>query len=230
MEFAREPLSCRRLPPPPDGVPDPAELARLRDAAELRALKARLQPHFLLNSLNSLSALIRSQPERAERVLCRLGDLLRLCVEQSAAQEVTLAEEVAFTAAYVEVERARHGERFHFVLDVDPRTEACIVPHLVVQPLVENAIRHGFAPPGRGGRILVRSRRAADGRLLLGVQDDGVGLPDGWSSDRAGVGLGTTLQRLQRLFGPAHTFRLSSAPGGGTLAELGLPFRTAGRA
>ena len=202
-----------------------AQLAR----AELAALQAQLHPHFLFNALNSVAALMHADAPAAGRVLARLGQLLRLALERSGQAMVSLGQELDFVAAYLEIEQARMGGRLAVAMVVDPAAHAVPVPHLLLQPLVENAVRHGLAPRRGPGRLSVRAA-LRDGRLRLEVRDDGVGLPHGWSADRVGVGIGNTRARLAQLYGAAHRFHLAPGPEGGVCARIELPAGTAGRA
>jgi signal transduction histidine kinase len=196
-----------------------AQLAR----AQLQVLKMQLHPHFLFNTLNAVSALLHKDVELADRMIARLGDLLRLTLENVGTQEVCLQQELEFVALYLEIERARLGPRLALHLDIDPDARHACVPNLILQPLVENAVRHGVAPYARAGRIDIAARRA--GALLrLQVRDDGPGLPRG-GAFREGVGLANTRARLQQLYGPAHGFEMAGDGGRGLAVTLTLPFR-----
>jgi two-component system, LytTR family, sensor kinase len=204
------------------------EAARLEGRlarAELDALKMQLDPHFLFNTLNAISALMHRDVELADRMVARLGDLLRLTLGAAAAPEVPLAQELDFVGRYLEIQKARLGSRLAVTLDIEPGTLAARVPALVLQPLVENAIRHGVAPRPGGGRVEVRSRRR-EGALHLEVRDDGPGLPaEGADGRREGVGLANTRARLRHLYGPDHRLELSDG-GAGVVVTLAIPFRT----
>ncbi len=199
-----------------------ARLAR----AELDALKMQLDPHFLFNTLNAISALMHRDVELADRMVARLGDLLRLTLGSAGSQEVPLEQELDFVGRYLEIQKARFGGRLAVALDIEPATLAAKVPALVLQPLVENAIRHGVAPRPAGGRVEVRARRC-EGALRLEIRDDGPGLPaDGEEGRREGVGLANTRARLRHLYGPDHRLELSDG-GAGVVVTLAIPFRTA---
>jgi tetratricopeptide (TPR) repeat protein len=200
-----------------------AELKRMQHETELQVLKAQLQPHFLFNALNSLSALIRLDPAEASRMVVKLGELLRLALVQSGEQCTSLDAEIEFVAAYLELERVFHRGRFSHSIEVEPEIGGVRVPHLLLQPLAENAVRHGLARGESGGRLEIRATRASANRLLLTVRDTGVGLPAGWSRKASGVGLRNTRLRLQRLYGAEQEFSIGPAPGGGTLVEIRLP-------
>ena len=190
--------------------------------AELAALKMQLQPHFLFNTLNSISALVHSDPDAADRMLVLLSDLLRLTLDGSGRQEVPLARELEFAERYLEIERVRYQDRLCVDLDIEPETLAAEVPNFVLQPLVENAIKHGISRRAAAGRIALRARRAG-GRLHIAVEDDGPG-PARSPASGFGVGLANTRARLAQLYGEAAFLELVERPEGGTVARLALPF------
>jgi two-component system LytT family sensor kinase len=195
--------------------------------ARLQLLEIQLQPHFLFNALNTVSSLMRRDVEAADRVLARLGDLLRLAIRPDGAQEVPLEEELSFLDGYVEIQQARFGDRLRVERDIAPETRAALLPRLVLQPLVENAIRHGVGPRATGGRIMIAARRAGDA-LVLTVTDDGLGLATGAPE---GVGVANTRARLLALYAGAGSFALVAVPaGGGTEARLTVPWHTNGTA
>ena len=191
--------------------------------AELEVLKSQLHPHFLFNTLHAISALMHRDVEAADRMLTRLADLLRLAIADAGAQEVTLAHELEFIGRYLEIEQIRFPDRLRITLDVAPETLDVLVPSLVLQPLVENAIRHGIAPRVSGGELIVRAARAGDA-LRLEVMDDGPGLPAG-GAPRAGVGLANTRARLEQLYGTRHRFEMSNRAEGGLAIAMVIPFR-----
>lgn len=192
---------------------------------QLQVLKMQLHPHFLFNTLNAISALIHKDVELADRMIARLGDLLRSTLESANQQEVPLKQELDFIGPYLEIEQARLGERLSVHLDVDPEVMDATVPNLILQPLVENAIRHGIAPRAEPGRIEIRARREQD-VLTLTVQDDGPGLANGHADKcKEGVGLANTRARLQQLYGPAHRFELRNGAGRGLAVTVAIPFR-----
>ncbi len=200
-----------------------AELKRTQQETELQVLKAQLQPHFLFNALNSLSALIERNPSEANRMVIQLGDLLRLALVQSSDQRTTLDAEIEFVTAYLKLEQVRYKNAFTYTIEVAPELAEIEVPHLILQPLAENSIRHGFARSTGEARIEIRGEKASADRLLLTVRDTGVGLPEGWSLQTSGVGLRNTRLRLQRLYGSDQEFRIGPHPAGGTLVEIALP-------
>src|SRR6266545_2528313 len=197
--------------------------------AELQALKMQLQPHFLFNTLNSISTLLDEDPEAADEMLARLGDFLRLTLESSGAQEVRLQEELEFLRCYLEIERVRFQDRLDVALEVAPETLDARVPNLILQPIVENAIRHGIVARTGHGLIEIRTSRE-NGTLRLEVRDNGPGFhPDDGSAPGTRQGLGFTLTRarLERLYQGHHSFRLADAPGGGLQVTLEIPFAAA---
>ena len=197
--------------------------------ARLQALKMQLQQHFLFNTLNAISALIPADARPAKRMLARLGDLLRTTLEHEETQEVTLREELVFLQPYLEIEQARLEDRLTVVTEVALETLDARVPHLVLQPLVENAIRHGIAPRIEPGRVEIAVTRGPDDRFLqLEVRDDGRGMDqDNQVRTRRGVGLTNIRSRLEQLYDGEHRFELENRPGGGVVVRVILPFRRA---
>src|SRR5260370_5105237 len=186
--------------------------------ARLRALEAQLRPHFLFNALNTISSLVRGgQDDAAVRAVAALGDVLRGSLRQTA-PEVALRDELNLAQRYLDLERARFGEAVSFTVEADAAASAALVPSLVLQPLVENALKHGRGQDGRA-RIEIRAR--SEGELLrLEVQDCGVGPTPGAPE---GIGLSNTRARLEQLYGGSGRLDLLPAPGGGALAGVGLP-------
>jgi two-component system LytT family sensor kinase len=189
--------------------------------SELRALRAQLQPHFLFNTLNAISALALEDPLAARAMIARLSDLLRLTLEEAGAHEVPLSRELQFVECYLALQRVRFQDRLAVQMDVAHETLQATVPYLILQPLVENAFRHGLARKS-GRRTLRLSSRREGEDLLLSVEDDGVGLASGPVVE--GVGLGNTRARLRARFGDAARIALDPRPGGGARAEVRLPF------
>jgi LytS/YehU family sensor histidine kinase len=187
----------------------------------------QIQPHFLFNTLHTISELVHEDPDAAERMIARLGDLLRLTVDNAQAHEVTLAQEMEFLEAYLEIQRTRFHDRLEVTVEVEDGTEDALVPNLVLQPLVENAIRHGTASLGGLGRILVRTSNRG-GTLRLEVHDNGRGpQPAPRPRQRQGVGVRNTRARLEQMYGPAGRLELTHCPIGGTVAAVEIPFRRA---
>ena len=205
-----------------------ATYARQLAEARLHVLSAQLQPHFLFNALHAISALIWEDQARAERLLARLSEMLRLTLRSGTRVETTLAEELALLQRYAEVQEARYGDRLRVSFEVEPRVRGALVPRLILQPLVENAIRHGVTRRITPGRVDVRAWQG-EGRLHLTVRDDGVGLRAGVPV-REGVGLSITRARLRQLYGPEQRCELAPAPEGGAVCTLSIPLRLAGAA
>jgi two-component system, LytTR family, sensor kinase len=207
-----------------------AERARERERraiqAELSALNARLRPHFLFNTLGSIAELIHQDPDAADRLIVALAGLLRRSLERADADEVSLDEELRFVRQYVAIEETRLRGRLAVAWDVDPAARAARLPHLLLQPLVENAVLHGVAPRAAGGRITIGAHRA-DRELVVSVEDDGAGLSAPRGEGRGGLGLASTRARLAALYGPEQSLELSTPPGGGTRVVVRLPFRPA---
>lgn len=200
--------------------------ARLAEA-RLEALKMQIQPHFLFNTLHTISELIHEDPDDAEKMITRLGDLLRLTVDNAQAHEVTLAQEMEFLEAYLEIQRTRFSDRLEVHVNVADDAREALVPNLVLQPLLENAIRHGAASLGGQGVILVKAVRM-DGRLRMEVHDNGKGpQPVERPRTRQGVGVRNTRARLEQMYGADAQLELTHCPIGGTVAAVEIPFRTA---
>ncbi|MDQ3698762.1 MAG: histidine kinase [Gemmatimonadota bacterium] len=196
--------------------------------AQLRNLKLQLHPHFLFNTLNTITALISTEPRGAERMVSGLSELLRLSLRNAGDQEVTLARELEVLAHYVEIQQIRFPDRLTVAVDVAADARQALVPNLILQPLVENAIRHGLAPRAAPGRIEVRATRR-NGALELRVSDDGVGLrQESDARQGQGIGLANTEARLQHLYGARHRFELQSGDSGGFIVTIEIPFRSAG--
>lgn len=204
-------------------------LAAALAGARLDALGVQLRPHFLFNTLQSVATLMHRDAPSARRMLAGLATLLERSTLAAEAQEVSLAEELQLLRLYTEIETVRFGDRLRVDLSIDPGTERALVPHLLLQPLVENAIRHAVARRGEG-RIEVRSEAAGSPPFLtLEVRDNGTGLAPGWRERVEGVGLANTRARLGALYGAAHGFELDSRPGRGLTVRISLPLRNAER-
>lgn len=197
--------------------------------ARLQALEMRLHPHFLFNALHTIAVLVRTgRNAEAVRVVTGLGDLLRQALDSAGTHLVSLKQEIEFLRRYLEIEQIRFGHRLCSEVSIDPDTYDAQVPQLILQPLVENAIRHGIAPRSAPGTLRVVARREGE-RLRLTVSDDGPGLPDTLEGQGGnGVGLSTTRERLERIYGDAHRFVVANAEEGhGVVAELEIPFQVA---
>ncbi len=197
-----------------------AELAQ----AELRALRAQINPHFLFNTLNAIASLISENPEAAEDVVTRLADVFRYALTSSGREHAKLADELAFLRSYLAIERVRLGDRLRVEETIEPGVEGALVPSLLLQPLVENAVRYAVAPREDGGTIRLEARRVAD-TLEIVVADDGPGFLPGAVPSGHGVGLESVRERL-RLAGEGHDLTVHSTPGRGAQLLVTLPWRT----
>jgi two-component sensor histidine kinase len=191
--------------------------------ARLEALKMQLQPHFLFNSLNAITALVHKDADAAEEMLAALADLLRLTLETSGDQELPLQRELKFVESYLAIEHVRFGDRLRFQLDIDPETRGALVPNFLLQPLVENAVRHGLEPRSGEGLLTVEAKRDRE-TLRLAVSDNGVGLPNA-AAPPEGIGLRNTRERLRELYGDKASLDLRNAKG--LRVEVSLPFHLA---
>jgi signal transduction histidine kinase len=194
--------------------------------SQLQLLKTQLQPHFLFNSLNTIAQLIYENREAAERMVVSLSDLLRLSLSQMDEQEVTLARELEFVNKYLDVMQARFDGRLDFRVEIDPQALGAYVPTMILQPLVENSIRHGLKPREAGGHIEISATCEGE-TLRLSVVDNGCGIErvDAEGAAAGHVGLANTRARLERLYGWRHRFELTSVPGRGVCVRMSIPFR-----
>jgi sensor histidine kinase YesM len=192
--------------------------------AELEALKMQLHPHFLFNTLNAISALIYIAPSAAVTTISQLSDLLRLTLRNNKAQEVTLKEELDFLRKYLQIQQTLLQERLEIIWTVEPETLDALVPNMLLQPLVENSIRHGIAPREDGGRIEIFSQRTGK-RLLLEVRDNGLEVKSGQPDNNNGIGLVNSRTRLKHLYGEAQKFAAGALPDGGWRVAVTIPFR-----
>jgi signal transduction histidine kinase len=204
---------------------DAERLAAQLTAARLDALRAQLRPHFLFNALGGIAELVHRDPAAADRMLVRLARLLRLALDDGDAHVVSLAHELDCLAPYLELEQMRYGDRLAVVVDVDAAARDAQVPGLLLQPIVENAIRHGIAPRRGPGTVTIRGRLGAGNgtgaaRLELEIEDDGVGVPAGTAP---GLGLRNTRERLAELYGAAAELVIDGAPGRGTRVRIAVP-------
>jgi LytS/YehU family sensor histidine kinase len=191
--------------------------------ARLKTLEAELHPHFLFNTLHAISTLVHSNPDSADRMISRLSDLLRITFDRAGAARVSLQEEIEFLQKYLEIEQTRFQDRLHVSYEIDPDTLDAEVPRLILQPLVENAIKHGVSPRTGPGAVRIASNRQGEA-LLLEVHDDGVGLTGGARAAlSSGVGLSNTRARLECLYGGAHALEFSEEPDG-LAVRLRIPF------
>jgi len=195
--------------------------AQLADA-RLQTLRTQLQPHFLFNALNTISVLMHENVDAADRILLQLSALLRLSLDSTEAHEVTLGEEIGFLESYLEIEQARFGGRLSYRILIPDHVLQARVPNLILQPLVENALRHGLATRAGPGRVEIRADRHGDA-LRLCVVDDGRGLSPA-TTER--VGLANTRERLRLLYADWQRFEVRNSDAGGVIAEIELPWRT----
>jgi len=201
-----------------------AALQRELVEARLQALRMQLNPHFLFNTLHAVSSLIHDDPEAADRVVARLSELLRLSLDQSKPQEVCLNEELSFLDRYLEIELTRFADRLHVEKRIQPEALEALVPYLILQPLVENAIRHGIEPREDPGHLAISARRN-NGRLELRVADNGAGLGgSGAAQPKEGIGLSNTRSRLRHLYGEDFRFELTEGGNGGLEALIEIPY------
>ena len=197
--------------------------------ARLNALRMQLDPHFLFNALNTVSSQVERDPRLARRMIEHLGDLLRLSLEARDRQEVPLAEEMAFLDHYVAIQRIRFGSTLRIETHIAPEVKYALVPCLIVQPLVENAIRHGISRRASGGAVTVTAERSAE-QVQIRIIDDGVGLPPGWTLENStGLGLSVTRERIAGIHpNGSSRFAVGRRSGGGTEVEISLPLRLTG--
>lgn len=188
--------------------------------AQLQALRTQLQPHFLFNTLNAISALALADPAQAKLMIARLSDFLRLTLEQQHSPQVPLSRELQLLECYLGIQRVRFQDRLTTHFDIADEANNAAVPNLILQPLVENALRHGLLAKTTGGALHISAAREG-GTLRLRVEDDGLGLADDAAE---GIGLGNTRERLRVRFGEAAALDLLRRPEGGTRAEVRIPF------
>jgi LytS/YehU family sensor histidine kinase len=195
--------------------------------AQLDSLRMQLHPHFLFNTLNSIVGLVRDNKNGAAvNMLVGLSDLLRHTLEYSSRHEVELREEINFIKLYLSIQEIRFSDRLRIELDIDPRTTKALVPNLILQPLTENALRHGIARSANSGLVGISSA-VIDGHLRLTVYDEGAGLPDDWQlKGSAGIGLANTIARLQQLYDDDQQFDIRNRDGGGVEVVIVMPFKT----
>jgi two-component system LytT family sensor kinase len=204
-----------------------AELENRLTQARLQALQMQLNPHFLFNTLHAISSLMHKDVDAADRMLIRLGDLLRYALESTDEQEVPLRQELDFLDRYIDIEKTRFGDRLSVEKQIAPETFDALLPNLLLQPIIENAIQHGIEPHARPGKIELKAARV-DNSLQIEVRDNGGGLPKGAAPDE-GIGLSNSRARLQQLYGSQARFELNNAPGGGLAVTIAVPWRTAAK-
>src|SRR5436309_16078237 len=193
--------------------------------AQLRALQMQLHPHFLFNTLHSISSLVLEDPPKANSLIAQLGDFLRSTVENSEQQLVTLKEETEFLRCYLDIEQVRFGDRLTVAFELEPQTLSAQVPHLILQPVVENAIQHAIAPRAAQGHINIEAKRL-NSLLRVAISDSGPGISSNANSlGKKGVGLSNVRSRLQQIYGPDFRFELVNAGAGGLTVVMEIPFQ-----
>ena len=197
-----------------------AQLAK----AHLQTLKSQLQPHFLFNTMHSISSLMLTDVNAADRMMSRLSDLLRMILETAGTQITTLGRELEFVNCYLDIEKVRFEERMHVVVDVAPETLDAQVPHLLLQPLVDNAVKHGISKLSEGGEIRINVS-THDGELHFEINDNGPGVRRPGMLPTDGLGLRITRERLQSLYGENQNLEIVSPPDGGVTIRIVIPFR-----
>lgn len=198
---------------------------RLLVQARLAALSSQINPHFLFNTLNTVSSLIRTNPERARLVVYKLSSILRRLLRKTD-NFAPLREELAFIDDYLSIEMVRFGEKLRFVKEVEPGALDCLIPAMLLQPLVENSIRHGLASKVDGGTIRLAAARSGDGRIILTVEDDGVGIEETRLAtllEQGGIGVSNVNERLLVIFGKNYRLSVNSRPGEGTRTDIEIP-------
>jgi two-component system LytT family sensor kinase len=197
--------------------------AQLATEAELQALKMQLQPHFLFNALNSISTLMHRDVRAANEMLALVAEMLERGLHRVRTQEVTLAEEVKTAELFLQIEQVRFQDRLSVVWSVDLDVEEALVPHMLLQPIIDNSLRHGIQAKSGRGRIEISARRRGD-QLNIQVMDDGRGLSGPGGEAGFGIGLSVTRERLSKLYGRNHSFLLENAPGGGAVVRITIPY------
>jgi two-component system, LytTR family, sensor kinase len=203
---------------------DREQLERTLAETRLQLLNMQLQPHFLFNTLNTIAELVHEDADAADRMITSLSELLRRTLELGASQEIPLSAELALLDTYLDIQRTRFGERLDVRVDVDEEVHDARVPILLLQPIVENAIRHGLAPGIGSGVVEITARRSGPS-IVIEVTDEGLGVPAFGARGRAGIGLGNTRERLDALYAGSSSLDLSNAAGRGARVTVRLPFR-----
>jgi signal transduction histidine kinase len=202
------------------GEAQTARLTAQLAQAQLQALKMQIHPHFLFNTLNSIAALLHKDVEAADRMIARLGDFLRLTLKSSDTQTVDFEQELEFLKCYLEIERIRFQDRLTVEMDIDSQALKAMVPNLILQPIVENAVKHGVARQTYPGHIIIRARREGE-RLIVTVEDNGAGLKV--KSNGAGIGISNTRARLEQVYGTDFSFQIANSVERGASVTLSIP-------
>ena len=197
-----------------------AKLTAQLAQAQLQALKMQIHPHFLFNTLNSIAALLHKDVEAADRMIARLGDFLRLTLKSSDAQTVDFQQELEFLKCYLDIERIRFQDRLTVEMDIDSHALTAMVPNLILQPIVENAVRHGVSRQTNAGHIIIHARREGD-RLNIKVEDNGPGLKA--KSNGSGIGISNTRARLEQVYGSDFSFQIANSAERGASVTLNIP-------
>ena len=201
-----------------------AQLQAQLAQARLEALRMQINPHFLFNTLHAVSALVERDPAGVRRMIARLSELLRYTLDTAATEEVPLRQELGFVQRYVDIMNVRFQDKLEYTTDIEAGTDEARVPSLILQPLVENALKHGVSTTRGSGRVSLTARKQ-DGRLVVAIADDGPG-PNPNPSD-SGIGLANTRERLRQMYGERGELTLRTAEGGGTVARIAIPFHAA---
>ena len=205
-----------------EGEAKAGQLATQLARAQLQALKMQIHPHFLFNTLNSIAALLHKDVEAADRMIARLGDFLRLTLKRSDAQTIEFAQELEFLRCYLDIERTRFEDRLFVEMEVEPQSLNVMVPNLILQPIVENAIRHGVARQTISGHITIRAFKKKD-RLIVQVEDNGPGLRTNPNGTNSGIGLSNTRARLEQFYGEDYGFEIANSADRGVIVTLEIP-------
>ncbi|MBC7933313.1 MAG: histidine kinase [Rubrivivax sp.] len=214
-----------------EGETKAALLATQLAQAQLQALKMQIHPHFIFNTLNSIAALLHKDVEAADRMIVQLGDFLRMTLKRSDTRTTDFAQELEFLKCYLDIERTRFQDRLLVELDVEPQALKASVPNLILQPIVENAIRHGVARQTITGCIIIRAYKKND-RLMMQVEDNGPGLTTNGNSDKSssgGIGLSNTRARLKQFYGDDYKLEIANSKGRGVIVTLEIPATDEGR-
>jgi LytS/YehU family sensor histidine kinase len=204
-----------------------ARLSELLSKVQLDALRHQIEPHFLFNTLNAVAGLVREgRNDAAVEMIAGLSDFLRRVLQGSTQQQVPLGEEMEFAKRYLDIQKVRFAERLQLTVDVPRELYPAQVPSLILQPMVENAVKHGIAKRAQGGAIRIAASRC-DGMLTLSVCNDGPSLPANWEMTRSGIGMSNVLTRLQSLYGDAFELSMRNQEAGGVEVSVSMPFAIA---